>query len=132
MMKKMMSIMLLSLSLMSMGSYANMAVSTSIINTVAASSVIDDPEPEMVKNSAKEKSYTVEPAGSYMFTICSNEQVQTALAWQTVCVADKRKGFNNSMCPVLSYMRFCQPAISKEVMGLKPVKAHYKNIFYKE
>lgn len=132
MMKKIVGIMLMSLSLMSMGAYANMAVSTSIINTVAASSVIDEPEPEVVKNSAKEKSYNVEPSGSYMFTICNSDQVQTALAWQTVCVADNRKGFNNNMCPVLSYMRFCQPATSKEVMGLKPVKAHYKNIFYKD
>ena len=50
MMKKIVGIMLMSLSLMSMGAYANMAVSTSIINTVAASSVIDEPEPEVVKN----------------------------------------------------------------------------------
>lgn len=132
MMKKIVGLMLMSLCLMSFGSYANTAVNTSIINTVAASSVIDDPEPEVVKNSAKEKSYTVEPAGTYMLTICNREQAQTALAWQTVCVSDKKRSFRSNMCPIMSYLRYCQPATIKEVNGLQPVKPNYNNVFLSE
>jgi len=139
MMKKIVGLMLMSLCLMSFGAYANTGVSTAIINTVAASSIIDDPETEnvaepvvSVKIEAKEKSYNVEPAGSYMLTICNREQSQTALAWQTVCVSDKDRGFMSKMCPIMSYLRYCQPATSQEVKGLKPLKANYKNVFIKE
>jgi hypothetical protein len=139
MMKKIVGLMLMSFCLVSFGSYANTAVNTSIINTVAASSVIDDPEVEpvaepvvAVKIEAKEKSYNVEPAGSYMFTICNSGQAQTALAWQTVCVSDKKRSFRSNMCPIMSYLRYCQPATSHEVKGLKPLKANYNNVFIKE
>jgi hypothetical protein len=139
MMKKIVGLMLMSLCLMSLGAYANTSVSTSIINTVAASSIIDDPEVEpvaepvvAVKIEAKEKSYNVEPAGSYMFTICNSGQAQTALAWQTVCVADRKRSFISSMCPIMSYLRYCQPATAQEVKGLNPLKANYNNVFIKE
>lgn len=142
MMKKIVGVMLMTL--MSMTAQANMAVmtatNTAIINTVAASSVIDEPEAEQVvepvveavKVEAKEKTYNVEPAGSYMLTICNREQVQTALAWQTVCSADRHRSFSSDMCPVLSFFRYCQPATAREVKGLTPVKANYKNVFIKE
>jgi hypothetical protein len=139
MMKKIVGLMLMSLCLMSFGTYANTAVSTAIINTVAASSIIDDPETEhvdepvvSVKIEAKEKSYNVEPAGSYMLTICSREQSQTALAWQTVCVADRNRSFVSTVCPIMSYLRYCQPATAQEVKGLKPLKANYNNVFLRE
>lgn len=142
MMKKIVGVMLMTL--MSMTAQANMAVmtatNTAIINTVAASSVIDEPEAEQVvepvveavKVEAKEKTYNVDPAGSYMLTICNREQVQTALAWQTVCVADKNRSFRSNMCPIMSFLRFCQPATAQEVKGLNPVKANYSNVFLKD
>lgn len=136
-MKKIIGYMLMSLCFVSLGSYANTAVTTSIVNTVAASSVLNEPEVEevaepvvtSVKIDAKEKTYNVEPAGSYMMTICSSEQVQTAFAWQTLCSADRHRSFSSDMCPVLSFFRYCQPATAHEVKGLKPVKANYKNVF---
>ena len=143
-MKKIVGVMFMTLGLMSMSAHANMAVmtatNTAIINTVAASSVIDEPEAEQasepvveaVKVEAKEKTYNVEPAGSYMLTICNSSQVQTALAWQTVCTADKNRSFRSNMCPVMSFLRFCQPATAQEVKGLNPVKANYNNIFLKD
>lgn len=144
MMKKIVGVMLMTLGLMSMSAHANMAVmtatNTAIINTVAASSVIDEPETERVaepeavsvKVEAKEKTYTIEPAGSYLLTVCSREQVQTALAWQTLCSTDRNKSFTGNMCPIMSYLRYCQPATAQEVKGLKPVKANYNNVFLKE
>lgn len=132
MFKKIVSAVFLSIVFMSMSlsAYAN-----TFINTVTAASVMDD-EPEQSQvitpaNPSKEKSYTVEPSGSYMMTICSPEQVQTAMAWQSLCVADHQRQFTKGMCPVMSYFRYCQPATSKEVKGLKPVKPNYTNIFLK-
>ena len=133
MFKKIVSAVFLSIVFMSMSlsAYADMP-----LYTIAASSVMDDEleQSEVVTptNPDKEKSYTVEPSGSYMLTICSREQVQTAMAWQSLCVADRQRQFIKGMCPVMSYFRYCQPATSKEVKGLKPVKPNYTNVFLKE
>lgn len=135
MIKKIVSLMILSLCfLSSFGVYADASITSSaIINTVAATSVIDDPVDEQNGSSlpsTKKKDYTVGVGGGYLLTICTESQAQTALAWQTLCRAGH--DFQNGLCPVISYQRYCEPATAKDVKGLKPLKPVYQNIFLKE
>lgn len=127
MIKKITGLMLMTLCFMSFWAYAD--TSTMIINTVAASSVIDEPAEETSTHlTVKKKEYNVSSMNDYLLTICTPAQAQTALAWQTVCHAGKDFG---RMCPVLSYQRYCEPATAKDVQGLQPLKPQYRNVFIK-
>lgn len=128
MIKKLLSVIVMSMCFLSFWAYAD------AMTIVSTNSVVDDvDEPiqplQPVNSQTNKKEYTVASVKDYLLTICTKSQAQAAMAWQTIC----RSGRDfDRMCPVLSYQRYCEPATAEEVKGLKPLKHRYNNVFLKE
>lgn len=63
-------------------------------------------------------------------TVCNSEEFAKAQEWQVACKSSK--DVQSNMCPILSYFRYCKPATTDEVQGLKPAKSNYQNVFLKD
>lgn len=79
---------------------------------------------------ASPNSTTPDYSNDPLLVACTKAQAKQAHIWQIKCLSDTE--MQGTLCPVLSYQKFCESITRERAQSLMPLKPHYKNTFWAE